>query len=48
MVSTTFHILEESTETFQPSVEITYAWGSGSTIPAVTQTAPAQGEVVWN
>ena len=47
-VSTTFHTSEESTETLQPSVEITYAWGSGSTIPAVTQTAPAQGEAVWN
>lgn len=47
-VSATFHTSEATIETLQPSVEITYAWGSGTPIPSVTQTAPPQGEAVWD
>ena len=47
-VSTTFHTSEASIEADQPSVEITYAWGTGATLPSVSLTAPAQGEAVWN
>tara|TARA_B110000467_G_scaffold7684_1_gene6746 strand:- start:4829 stop:13990 length:9162 start_codon:yes stop_codon:yes gene_type:complete len=47
-ISTTFHTSEASTEALQPTVEITYAWGTGATLPVMTQTAPAQGKAVWN
>ena len=32
----------------KPAVSITYAWGSGTSLPAVTQIAPSMGEAVWN
>ena len=47
-ISTTFHSSEASIESDRPSVEITYAWGTGTTLPAVSLIAPAQGEAVWN
>ena len=47
-VSATFHSSEAAVEANQPSVSITYAWGSGATLPAVSLLEPAQNAAVWN
>jgi hypothetical protein len=47
-ISTTFHTSEASSVSDQPIASITYAWGSGTTLPSVSLTAPAQNDAVWN
>lgn len=47
-LSTIFHSSEAAVDADQPSVSITYAWGSGTSLPSVSLLEPAQGAAVWN
>jgi hypothetical protein len=47
-LSNIFHSSEAAVEADQPSVSITYAWGSGTSLPSVSLLEPAQGAAVWN